>query len=213
MARVPSHMRHALPIKGIRKLHSIRYESGGLIGTTVSCLVCLQSGERCKDCSEKPFTVKPEKVISALAEGSDPADNSESEEIEDNDDSHRVDEEEESSDFETDTDQSESDDEEEEDVTEGVTVWAPFADKMYPALVVSLSGVPPYLQRQLKSKNSDMQCVRWIGELDDLGNPVERYSSVSKSSLKILKEDSIDHILSKNCPLQYMEALNQAQCP
>ena len=212
MVRVPALDRHAIPIKGIRKLHYISYQSGGLKSRAVSCLICLQQGVICPQCSQSTYTVKPERVAAALANRDNSSDDSQSEDGELSDYGEEVVEEDNSYDSLTDSEQSDSEDEEDE-IAEGVTVWAPFGDKQYPALVVSLSGVPPYLHRQLKSKSADIVCVRWIGERDEGGNPVERYSSISKSKLQVLSEDSIDHVLSVNCPLQYMEALNQAQCP
>ena len=52
--------------------------------------------------------------------------------------------------------------------------------------------------------------VRWIGEVDSMGQPVDRFSSVSIDRLRLLGDEALDQSLAKRCPMQYYEALNQA---
>ena len=213
MTRILADQRHGIPIRGIRKLHSISFVNGGLKSRAVSCLVCLEQAVICQNCSDASYTVTPVRVAALLAENNQDLSDSDSEDAFAIEEEEELREEEESDDSLSDSEESGSEDEYEEVIEEGMTVWAPFGDRHYPALVVSLSAVPTYLQRQMRSSKSDMMNVRWIGERDENGNPIERYSSLNKTKLKRLGEESSDLIMAKKCPLEYMEALNQSQCP
>ena len=97
-----------------------------------------------------------------------------------------------------------------EELAEGCYVWAPFGRRQYPAQIVSLASVPQDLQKQLATKKAGQVSVRWIGEVDSMGQPVDRFSSVSIDRLRLLGDEALYESLAKRCPLQYYEALNQA---
>ena len=105
---------------------------------------------------------------------------------------------------------SEEEEDASEELAEGCYVWAPFGRRQYPAQIVSLASVPQDLQKQLATKKAGQVSVRWIGEVDSMGQPVDRFSSVSIDRLRLLGDEALDQSLAKRCPMQYYEALNQA---
>ena len=209
MTRIPSSKRHGIKVPGIRKLYSICVVNGGLKFRAISCLECLERGLICASCSDAAHTVTPERVKELLGQNNECSEDEDSDAgLEEGDAGELLEENE-----EVESSESEEEDSEDEDtIEEGVTVWAPFGDKKYPALIVSLSSVPTYLHRQLRSNKSDMFIAKWVGERDENGNPIDRYSCLHRAKL-LLGEESTDLLLAKNCPLEYMEALNQSQCP
>ena len=83
----------------------------------------------------------------------------------------------------------------------------------YPAQVVSLAAIPENLHRQLMTKRTGQVYVKWIGEVDDKGIQVDRFSSVGMDRLKVLGDAAWDHSLARRCPMQFYQALNQALSP
>ena len=46
--------------------------------------------------------------------------------------------------------------------------------------------------------------------MDSNGEPVDRFSSVSVDRVSLLGNEALYQSLAKKCPMQYLEALNQA---
>ena len=210
---IPGHVRPAVPIKGIMKLHFLGFQNGSLKTKAVSCLECLQKGSECENCGElSPF--KSAQQLQALLSSTslEENDGDEEEEQQNGEELEGV-AAEGDSDSNEDSGQEESCDEDSTDIHEGVFVWAPFGRRMYPAQVVSLASVPINLHNQLQTKQAGQVTVKWVGEVDHRGEPVDRFSPFSAEKLKLLGDSAMDHSLAKRCPMKYYEALNQALTP
>ena len=214
--RVASHLRPEVKVKGIMKLHYFGVQDGCLKARTVSCLTCLEKQDECDDCMSTPPLKTADQVLAALSSIPQEGDT--------DDQSDPEDESDESSDetgaaLEVGEEESESEDEvseneeEYDEIEEGCFVWAPFGRRKYPAQVVSLAAIPHNLHRQLMTKRTGQVYVKWIGEVDNTGLQVDRFSSVDIDRLKILGDAAWDHSLARRCPMQYYQALNQAMTP
>ena len=186
-----------MPMKDIMKLHYLGVSARGLKFRDISCIDCLGRSSECEQCSELPVFKTPDEVQQVLAKEVEDEDEDQSEEVAD--DAELV--EESDSDSEDDSCSEEEGDEVSEELAEGCYVWAPFGRRQYPAQIVSLASVPQDLQKQLATKKAGQVCVRWIGEVDSKGQPVDRFSSVSVDRLKLLGDEAVDQSLATRCPM------------
>ena len=126
LARVDSHLRPAIQVKGIRNFHYFGVHDGCLKARTVSCLTCLESLEECEDCRlSVPLrtAVQLEDILSL--HGDDVDEEFNEMETEDSGEVSGVQAVEDESESESESEDSESDNDSEE-IVEGCYVWAPY---------------------------------------------------------------------------------------
>jgi hypothetical protein len=192
------------------KLNYLGLPEGGLITEAISCLDCLEKGSECDQCVQLPAFKSPGELQVAL--GLPVVEGEEEDgclEVTERDVEETVE-----ADSEDDTDGEEEETEEtEDDIDDGCFGWAPFGRRFYPGQAVSLASVPHHLHRQLITKKSGQVIVKWIGEVDSNGEPVNRCSSFATDRLKLMGDSACEHSLAKRYPMKYYEALNQAPTP
>ena len=153
--RVPSHVRLAVTIKGIMKLHFVGIQEGCLKTKTISCLQCLQEASECEKCAKLSVFKSVERLQALLSlSGSEQSDDEEGDHHDEEGAEVNEIEEETDSGEETDEDNSGQEDCEDDEIHEGCFVWAPFGRRKYPAQIVSLASVPQHLHLQLTTQGS-----------------------------------------------------------
>ena len=182
--RIHKDSRKAIEIKGIRKIHTLRYSGDGIKATKTSCHECCKLDSECGECLRIAETVTHARIIQCIGNYLPNEEQEEDEEEEDDREmqgggyeelGQEMEEEDDLEDIQQSDAEGDDDEDGEDWIYVGCPVWGLRYRRRLPAIICNFEDLPVDRQSVLRTRKPEMFYIQFVG--------IDKFTVVHKTKL------------------------------